>query len=317
MTAYLSSEKNSIDALLKQEENGRLGKTYKVYAGTRLSIEYKTTRFTVVGGPCLKVTYTYVGSLQTAVVKDCDVWSQTMEDGSVGSIGNGYTNDLSTSFDGVNDYVDFGDTHQYDTSDAFSVSLWAKVQNTAAQRVFFSKSTNDSNVWGYNLQHTSAGKLFIHMRSDGKLRSHTFTSTIPINTWMHLVLTYAGGANINGARVYLDSVVEDTPPSGNLAPSWLSGQSFYVARRSTSFHLNGNVDEMTVWDKALTSLEVAELYNMGIPTDPTEHSAASNLQSHYRMGDGDTFPTITDQQGTADGTMTNMDSGDFENVVPT
>ena len=45
-------------------------------------------------------------------------------------------------------------------------------------------------------------------------------------------------------------------------------------------------------------------------------SASANLLSYYRMGDGDTFPTISDNKGSVDATMINMTAGDFEADVP-
>jgi len=48
---------------------------------------------------------------------------------------------------------------------------------------------------------------------------------------------------------------------------------------------DGMIDEVSYWDKALSSTEVTELYNSGSAADLTSHSAASNLVSWWRMGD--------------------------------
>jgi hypothetical protein len=304
-----------LNSLLDENKAGRLSKVYTVYSGSVVKYEYATYSSAIAGAQCLKTTYIYSGSLLTGVYRGIDTWTQEMEDATKGAVTT-FDNSLSTSFDGINDYIDFGNTHLYDASTAFSISMWVKPQNVAAQRTLFAKATNDANVYGYILYHNSSGDLFLQMRSAGNLRSHTFTgSTLTASTWQMVTLTYAGASNINGARVYVNTTVGTTPSTGPLG-TWLSGQDFTLGSRNTTFNFSGNIDEITIWDKALSSTEVAELYDAGTPINPTTHSAASNLQSWYRMGDNDVYPTITDNQGTDDGTMTNMNSGDFVLDVP-
>ena len=48
----------------------------------------------------------------------------------------------------------------------------------------------------------------------------------------------------------------------------------------------------------------------------TLHHSIHHPDHVYRMGDSDTFPTITDQVGSADQTMTNMASSNFVTDTP-
>ena len=45
------------------------------------------------------------------------------------------------------------------------------------------------------------------------------------------------------------------------------------------------IDEVSYWDKALSSSEITELYNSGSAADLSSHSAVSDLVSWWRMGD--------------------------------
>lgn len=225
-------------------------------------------------------------------------------------------NEFSTDFDGANDYCNGGDIHLYDNADAFTVNLWVKPQNTAAQRALFSKTTNDVSVFGWVLYHNNSGQLFLQMRASGTNRQHTYTtSTLTSSVWQMVTLAYAGGSNINGALAYINASAGTTPSSASLA-SWLAGQDFTLGSRNTGFNFSGRIDHVTIWDKQLTSGEVTELYNSGVIFNPTAHSANANLQSWYRMGDNDTFPTISDNVNSDDLTMTNMASDDFVMDVP-
>lgn len=225
-------------------------------------------------------------------------------------------NSYSTNFDGINDHLNGGDIHLYDITDAFSISMWVKPQNVAATRILFSKASPAAAVDGYMLRHNTGGALFLQMRS-GTNRSHTFASTLTASVWQHLVFTYAGGSNISGASIYLDSVIDSNlPASGGLSGTMLVGADFIIGNRTSTFHYSGNMDEISVWDKELTQTDVNAIYNSGAPTDLSSHASILNLQSWYRMGDGDTFDVVRDVIGTDDLTMVTMDSGDFELDVP-
>ena len=77
----------------------------------------------------------------------------------------------------------------------------------------------------------------------------------------------------------------------------------------------GNIDELSLFNKELDSTEVSTLYNDGLPFNP---KPLANMIGYWKMGDGGivgdpiaTFPTIVDETGNNNGTMTNMTSTDF------
>ena len=62
--------------------------------------------------------------------------------------------------------------------------------------------------------------------------------------------------------------------------------------------------------------EASEICNFCQPFDLASHSAVANLVGYWRMGDGDTFSTISDNASSYDGTMTNMTAGNITGKVP-
>lgn len=298
-----------------EEEKGRLSKIYTYYSGTKLKEEYKAYSTTAVGEHCLKYKYSYAGSDIVGQVASLVHWTQEMED-AVNVEDALFDNTKSTSFDGINDFVNFGDVHTYDTTDAFTVSMWIKPSNLAGYRVLFSKLAGASAYNGYSLRHNvTTGQLYLQLRA-GTNRTWNYDLNLTAGIWQHLVFTYSGAQNISGANLYIDDVKATTPTSGGVSGTWLEGQDFMLGSRNGSFFLNGNMTEVTVWDKELSAVEVTELFNLGLPNDPTTHTASSNLKSYYRMGDNDVFPTITDNVSSDDGTMINMAAEDFEDDVP-
>lgn len=227
------------------------------------------------------------------------------------------TNLYSVSFNGINESITFGNNFNYDIATAFSISLWVKPNNLSAIRMLFSKLTADANVYGYGIYHTTTGEILLQMRSPSGLRTHTFFGeALAGGVWANVVLTYAGNSNINGARCYVNGILLDVPAAGTLGGSWLLGQPAMLGARTNASYFSGNLDQLSVWNKALDASEVAAIYNSGQPGVLTEHVASGSLVSWYKLGDGDVLPSITDQKGMVTGTAVNMDSTNIVQDIP-
>jgi len=74
-------------------------------------------------------------------------------------------------------------------------------------------------------------------------------------------------------------------------------------------YLGGQIDDVAVFDAALDITAIQDIYNAGVPKD---ESARANLTNYWRMGDGDTYPTLTDSIGGLNATMTNQAASDIE-----
>ena len=76
------------------------------------------------------------------------------------------------------------------------------------------------------------------------------------------------------------------------------------------------IDEVAVYKDALTAGEVTTIYNAGTPNDLSGLASYGDNDSWYRMGDDDTFPTLTDNTSSNNATMTNMTIGNIVNDTP-
>jgi hypothetical protein len=196
------------------------------------------------------------------------------------------------------------------------MSFWIWVDNLGAQRTIYSKTTNDVNVNGLSLQITTGGNFFLQARHATYNLAYTGVAVIAAQTWTHVTLTYNGGTNFNGFRLYKNAVLDNVPGAGAMVASLHSGQvPCFGSRNTAAFFYSGNIDEVSFWTKALSQAEVTELFNLA-PSAVPEHSATAFLVHWWRMGDGDVFPTIQDQIDAVDGTMTNMTSSDIVAEVP-
>ena len=160
------------------------------------------------------------------------------------------------------------------------------------------------------------------------IRLKTANSTLSVGSWANIILTYDGGTTGSSSgsisnyysrfEIFVDGASQSvTNSNGNFG--WSSGVDsdlIRLGRRASGNDYMKNstkLDEVAVWGSDETA-NVASIYNSGDPLDlSTLGSAPSNW---WRMGDGDTFPTLADNVGSIDLTMNNMTVADIVNDVP-
>jgi YD repeat-containing protein len=158
-------------------------------------------------------------------------------------------------FDGNGDYVEIGDAPGFDNQDEITVSVWIyPVSNMpygciASKRDAWIISPGDGN-----------NKITFYI-NDGSWR-HTGYSTNPVglNEWTHVVGVYDNTNNLfklyfNGNEVASDgtnygAIAND---AGSLYIGWDDG----LAGR----YFNGTIDEVKIFDRALSEQEIQQLYN--------------------------------------------------------
>ena len=239
----------------------------------------------------------------------------------IGLDGNGnevFANIESTNFDGIDEDVSIGNDPSLNFTGAFSISTWVKPTSFATARTIFFRSLGSPSFLGYNLEITTGGKLRM-LRNGGTAGSiTTSTETVPTGVWSLVVCTKGAGTNFklyigDTETAYdLQSAVDPTSNTSNARIGGTGNIAGWVNRWWL-----GNLDEIALWNKELTSVEVTEILNIDRPNNLSAHSAAANIVPWWRMGDNNNFPIIKDNRGNLDGTMINMEAGDFQaDVAP-
>jgi hypothetical protein len=223
-------------------------------------------------------------------------------------------NTKSTVFDGISELVNMGNASSlnFDHNDPYTLSVWVK-RDTTGTGVIIEKMETSGNKTGYQLAFISDTIRIYHRRQDQtynriyRQTDNTFTST---TDWYHIVATYDGSLANSGLKIYVNgSEAASTGYNSMNAGAWTNNADFKIGRSQ-----DAHIDEVAVFNTELSASDVTTIYNSGTPTNL---AITSGLVSWWRMGDGDTFPTITDNAGSVDGTMENMDASDFVSDVPT
>lgn len=166
-------------------------------------------------------------------------------------------------FDGIDDYVEVtqGAGLPLFNMPAFSVALWVKGPLQADKRVFSEGSgSNNSPVFNIGVDVSgTTGKvdIFIRDESGGRMHSHTLSSGVAFDdTWHHLAWADDGG----DATLYIDGVPDATDFSYSKRPLPLDRTSIgAILRAASSFHFQGSIDDVSLWNRLLEPEEVAAL----------------------------------------------------------
>jgi len=204
----------------------------------------------LVGNPMIDVTYTY--QYNTGLVghwKFDDGSGSSAADSSgnnnTGTLINGPTwtagkIDGALSFDGVDDYVQVG---AQDVAAPWSASCWVKREDSSNSNSSILESSN------YSLkleQYSNTNKVGF---TEYGVADYTFSYEAPIGSWVHLTFV----ATETETRLYVDGVLMDTTPDSISCPM---GQISSATRP-----VKGIMDEVRIYNRALTADEVLALFN--------------------------------------------------------
>ncbi|HPE41047.1 MAG TPA: fibronectin type III domain-containing protein, partial [Bacteroidales bacterium] len=153
------------------------------------------------------------------------------------------------------------------------------------------------NFQGYMLRCGANGTLNFNIGSGTQWKElNSSTGALTLNTWQHVagvfdgttLKIYVNGAQVGSTLSYTGSVAT------NLTIPLEVGRSNYYPDRN----FLGRIDEVRIWNTALSSTDIAAYYNATLTASHPNYSA---LVAYYEM---DNFNTDTDSDGNLDFTAT-------------
>jgi hypothetical protein len=187
----------------------------------------------------------------------------------------------SMDFDGVNDYVSVPNLSISGASPR-TMTCWFKTTSSVNQNIMGFGTTSNGSYFALTLYNSGGFKLFGHTWNLGA-GGDLFGPVVSLNDWHFAVLTYDGVT----LKISLDgSTFATTTATLNTTNTpFLIGDSAYTGWSN----FTGDIDEVAIWDYALTQTEINAIYNGGKPT------TISGALSHYKMGENATLLTTYGQ----------------------
>jgi hypothetical protein len=166
------------------------------------------------------------------------------------------------SFDGLNDYVDMADTIKNYLETSYTVSLWIKADTLISNKAILGyRHSTDGNPVLFQIGHNYED-VGIDVRDNSlNLASATYANALTTNTWYHV----AGVRNANTVNIYVNGVsgIPDSATFGAITPDNLKIGAFQFGGNPPSNHFNGAIDDVMIFNRALSAQEIQQLYTNG------------------------------------------------------
>ncbi|MCX6803181.1 MAG: LamG domain-containing protein, partial [Candidatus Diapherotrites archaeon] len=165
---------------------------------------------------------------------------------------------------GSNKYISVPTNPLLNIRDALTISFWIYLTSSHSNNGVLMKcstAANCSNDQGsYTVILISSNTIMLRLNGQGNLYDTAATTTIPQNTWTHVAFTY----NKVNPKVYLNGVLNNT---GNYTEQIndTTGTPLKVGYYySTSYPFYGSMDELAIYNRALSATEIASIYKRGV-----------------------------------------------------
>ena len=170
-------------------------------------------------------------------------------------------------FDGQNTYVSVNDSNSLDVTTAISIEAWVKTAVITTDGGTVVRRVVDKGVYALG----ASNQAFFRINSG--FISKLWSSS-DVNIWHHLVGTYDSAGGIGNMKLYQDGVlVASSTYTGTINTNT---SILNIGRQSSTVgRFNGVIDEVRLYNRAISASEVLQHYESSNPQQDT--TAPSNI----------------------------------------
>ena len=232
-----------------------------------------------------------------------------------------YYYERSITFDGIRDFLQVGDA--LDRTGAFTISAWIKRIDRDYSII---SKRNAAYTEGYDISLLNNNRIEMSWINGNGTQDIQSTVIIPEGTWHQFAFTYDGTSE---AKVYIDGVLDNIE---TLSPPLDTNHDFIIGAAdgvATTDFYRGTLDEVRIWDIALTENQLRFIMNQEIeentdltvaglvvPTTISKNELSftnwSSLAGYFPMNRY-TFTNVTDQSNNnLVAAIRNLETVDFQ-----
>ncbi len=192
------------------------------------------------------------------------------------------------SFNGTSQYITTVNTANITVSTPFSIGIWEK--GLGPNEELLGTAHNVSPWEGVWFGTNGSGQVFFALQDSSASRIAINTTTIPNATqWNHIVATYDGSNNISGFKIYINGIQAAIVNAGGSTSglgTFSNGPWFIGSNASGTGLFSGMLDDVRIYNRALSATEVKQLYNAGavgttIDTAPAQALSGGGLVGYW------------------------------------
>jgi len=201
------------------------------------------------------------GATTTAVDSSPNGYNGTMINGLSGTKTTAGKVDTALIFDIGDDYIDMGQVLQ--GLSTMSVSAWIYPANDSSQMVIADHSDTQGGGgegWVFYLRYAADGDIGFSVLTDTNDARHVSTGgAITPNAWNHVVVTWDGSMTASNIHIYVNGTEVSYGASQNGSGGHSDGSTSLTIGAPSS-DMDGNIDDVRIYNRALSADEIAALY---------------------------------------------------------
>jgi hypothetical protein len=164
------------------------------------------------------------------------------------------------NFNGTTSYIEIPNNSVFDLQDSLTFSIWINTTDVnLGQRILDKSTGGTSNGWLLDLSPNPSDSNKIRCIVGGA------TSNIPYsnpmislnNTWYFITVTY----DRQNVKFYVNGLLNNTVPLATITPTTSHPVRIGVSTSLGAGFFNGKLDDIGIWNRALTPQEINNLYN--------------------------------------------------------
>ena len=214
-----------------------------------------------VGGP-YTVTYTNTGACQG---------TPSTFDVSITATVRIIANNFALDFNGTDEYVDTSATPSQlslpattVSSGGFSISFWYNHNSISNGPPIIQSTTNYAWNDGFAIRQEVSGSNKLRFWVGNQAHSAVTAGVPDSSKWYHIACVFTGGSTYT-LEIYVDGLLANTTSkttSYNIHNTKTISMAF--APDGYNYYFNGSLDEVAMWNKAISANAVQEIYNATI-----------------------------------------------------
>ena len=194
------------------------------------------------------------------------------------------TNKSTLSFNGTSSYIDAGNDSSLQITGSITLSAWIKTTQTTNGWIIAKDDATNRNyaILVANVSGIMRARFYI-VKSGTVTPVTSTTINVGDGNWHHVVGVNDG----TDLKIYVDGNLESTNNGGGGTIDNDTVNLEIGRRGDNQYFFDGQIDEVAIWDRALTSCDAAGIYQAssnGITADLST-VYPSNLKYYNRMGD--------------------------------
>jgi hypothetical protein len=170
------------------------------------------------------------------------------------------------SFDGSSSYVDLGNPTLLQITGSTTWSAWVKATANPADDGQIIAKSNSSTGWQLKTSTGTGPQTFgVTVSASSNSRAQRYSNTVRLlNVWYHVAGVY--NATTRTLNIYVNGVLDNGVLTGTVPASQAnSSAGVNIGRRSGGYYFNGVIDEVRIYNRALSAAEIQSDMRTPIP----------------------------------------------------